>query len=332
MAKDSKSLKNWLKEAGDWALRGSNRAKFIFLLISVFLWLLIKLSKPGYVKTLSFPVEYENLPADQILMNEPPQRIKLRMRANGFTLLKYSLGSFKTLEVDLEPYAERNEAGAFWLPDRNFLGVETQFNEEAQILDISPDTVEFVFSTLETKRVPVALNLQLSENSPMKIYGTPLVNPDSVELVGPPELLREIETVESYPYKIPLSTEDSLKLNLPLKKPAGEQIEMQVQQVKVLVNLSRITEDTLEVPVQIRNKPDSIGLEIFPKKINLTYRVALKDYHRVQTSNFFLTVDYREVAAREEARFMTVQVEDKPAFVQKTELNPKRVEFIITKR
>lgn len=322
-----------LQKLWHWSTLGSNRVKFFFLLLSVFLWFLINLSEEGYVSDLQFPVKYTGWSEDRILLNHPPEYIQVRLQANGFALLKYGWWSFKDLEVDLSGLNRDVQGRYYWLPNRNFRSLESQFKEETRILSISPDTVFFDLVPRQRKLLPVRAQVELPPQSILQVYGDLLIEPDSVWLSGPASSLEDLEFVTTKTWQLGVEEmRDSLARTLPLDLPDDADLSTESERVEVRVRLTRITEESLSVPIQVRQVPDSLQVEVLPAQVEVTYRLALRDLDKVQPENFKVYVDYRDFEANPSARYLSLQVAETPAVVKKVKLQPKRVEYIITRR
>lgn len=328
--KKNNSFRNSLSKMSSWLLRGNNRAKIFFLFISIILWMLIKLSKPGYVNSIRFPVSYENLPSGKVLMNKPPEFIRLQMEASGFTLLKYSLVSYKDLRVNLENVLPLNNGVYYWLPNLDMRDLEVQFNEDATILDISPDTVFFNFESEISRKIPVKHNIKIEPGSGLSLYNKPLLKPDSVLVKGPSNTIDGLEYIETKSYTVSAQSGDSLKATIALKLPELNKVSFSSSKVQAKIQLTRMTEETMEVPIEILNVPDSLAVELFPATTNLTYRVALRDFHRVRPDDFAVTANYAVLQKNSESRFLNLTVEEFPDIIRQVDLDPKRVEYIIT--
>ncbi|MBE9483860.1 MAG: hypothetical protein IMY74_03380, partial [Bacteroidetes bacterium] len=67
-----------------------------------------------------------------------------------------------------------------------------------------------------------------------------------------------------------------------------------------------------------------------PEEVQLTYRVAIKDYQRVIPEMFTLSVTY-DPEKDKGKNFLKVHIERKPDFVRVNRIHPEKVEFIIRK-
>ena len=94
-----------LKDINDCKLLGkiSFDAVFsLFLVISAILWFLLKLSHE-YSDELVYPVRYSNLQKGKIITGTPPEKISVKVKAYGYTLLRYKFTSYSyPLNIDLK--------------------------------------------------------------------------------------------------------------------------------------------------------------------------------------------------------------------------------------
>jgi hypothetical protein len=151
-------VKNILVQIGNVLRTRDFWIRVLFVVIAAFFWLLIKLSKGGYVSELQYPVEYENLPTSKVMVKAPPKNITLRVSSYGFRLLGYELKNSKPLQIDVKRNArqlEKDKNIYYFLPNLYREELQTQLDAQATLLRIEPDTVFFVLSDRVKKRVPV---------------------------------------------------------------------------------------------------------------------------------------------------------------------------------
>ncbi|MGB0176884.1 MAG: CdaR family protein [Owenweeksia sp.] len=307
--------------------------KIFFLLLSVFLWFLIKLSKEGYDAIVEFPVEYEKLPANSSFREMPPDRIRVNLRASGFDILKYQLQSFRSLKVDVSRL-EQVKAGSrqsYWLTNSNLNFVESQLNDNVEVRSISPDTVYFDFSKVISKKVPVDLKINKNYSRLISIYKEPQLIPDSVLVTGPEELLSEINTLPTEVLNLK-AEEESLLVNMPLLLPNNPDLKFSHTETEVRIRFTQMTQGSFEVPIEVLQLPEKYNIKIFPESVTLTYHVAVKDYNKVSPPDFRVYANYEDIANKPEARYLNLAIEAYPAFVNYVNFEPKRVEFILTEK
>jgi hypothetical protein len=142
-----------------------------------------------------------------MLSKEPPERLKLRVQADGYTILSSRFRYKRPLSYNVNAFAlyslTEDSTSVYTLTGyaRDKLSAELGLsNKNIQILDINPDTLIFNFSRLKKKTVPVAVVFEnstgLFKNQYM-LNGSPFSIPDSVIITGPSYLVDSISEIQT---------------------------------------------------------------------------------------------------------------------------------------
>src|SRR5690554_5884376 len=137
----------------------------VCLLIASALWFLNALGK-DYTTSLTYSVKYVNPPANLFLANTPPSKLELNVQAHGFTLLRHKLAfSFSPIILDLSAISQSSELvnNEYRVPSRTLIDrIAVQVSKEISVNGVSPQTIALVFDSLNTKKVPVQPQTELS--------------------------------------------------------------------------------------------------------------------------------------------------------------------------
>lgn len=311
---------------------GKNRVRLLFLALSLLLWFLIKLSKPGYISTANFSIDYKDLPSGIVFTKDPPRSIQLRIQGTGYALIKYNWFNFKSLDIDLSNLESNRKGETYWTSRsaRDFL--EGQINDEnARILNVYPDTIFFHISKLATRKIPVKLNYNAGfDTNAFRQYGPALLEYDSVLVQAPSEILARLKFIETVAQNIPEAM-DSMELNFKLEKPNFPHLSLSRNDIDIQLAFSALTEGKIQVPIQLINVPDSLNLELFPAQTQVVFRCALRDFKDIRPEEFRIYADYREIAEGPNNRFLSLAGEVPPSQVISMQISPKRVEYLVSK-
>lgn len=311
-------------------LAGDTRAKFFFLLLSVFLWFLIKLSKEGYTTEMSFPVVYQDLPADKRLINVPPKELTLSLGGQGFDLLRSRLRSLQPLEISVQNLQRIDSTTYRWNTTNNLDAVVSELGDNIDILSIFPEEVPFEFTPLRSKRVKVYLNGKREFENFKALYREPQILPDSITITGKPDVVADIDSI--FTEQVVLMAEaDSVRFDVGLQKPEAGDILISHDEAQVKIRYTSLTEDIINVPVEVINLPENYKLTIFPDKVGVRYQVPIEDYERVDTADFQAYVDYRNLQQGGQ-QFLRVKLKTLPSYLHKVNLEPSRVEYILSEK
>lgn len=327
------------QKLGSWAQvqrffkDGKNRVRLLFLGLSLMLWFLIKLSKPGYISTANFNIDYTDLPPGIVFTKDPPRFIQIKLQGTGYTLIKYNWFNFKSLDIDLNSLESNRKGESFWT-SRNALDfLEGQFSDEnARIIKVYPDTIFFSISKLATRKIPIKLHYTSSfDTSSFLQYGRPELEFDSVLVQAPAEVLSKIHFIKTQSVEIPEAL-DSLILKFDLEQPNYPHLTISKKSLTVKLAFSPLTEGQVQVPIQLINVPDSLNLELFPAQTNVVFRCALRDFKEIRPEEFRVYADYRELINVSGNRFLSLAAEDPPSQVLNMQISPKRVEYLVSRQ
>jgi hypothetical protein len=193
------NIKKFLR---NFNLKENNRPLIflVSLMIATVLWLVNAMEKQ-YVTTISMPFQYTNLPRNKVLVNPPPSRLNVKLRANGFTLLRLKFGlTFTPLIFDVnlinEESKEKIKSTDFYvLSDRYISQISNQVNPEISVLDISPDSLFFHFDKLSEKRVKITANINVSFQNHYYYCDSLILSPKEIIVRGPSSIVDTLTSV-----------------------------------------------------------------------------------------------------------------------------------------
>lgn len=297
---------------------------FFFFVASGF-WLLRTLNE-SYETTLNIPVRLKNVPADVVLTVDPPSKFKIRVRDRGTVLLNYKIGkSFYPVSVDFPSFASDNSNNSVKVGSVEFQqSILNQLASTTQLLDISPDTISYVYSHGERKKVPIVLQGKI-KSSPQYYISDTLINPDSVLVYAPKEILDTITAAYSAPFEL-ADIKDSTKYKVSLLEVAGAKFIPNNVNTSFLVDL--YIEKTVTVPLIGIGFPEDKVLRTFPTVVNVTFQLGQKQYQSIDASDFSIIIPYGELLELESHEKYELKVQI-PEGVQNVRVSPARIDFII---
>lgn len=296
----------------------------VFLVISTVLWLMVKLSE-DYTTQVVFRLKIEDVPADKWISSDE-QTAKLSMTTNGFHTLKYKLvrepKRIIALSLDEVPY--RIESGttysfsSLYVTERiaDFLGIQ------ATDLTMNDDKVYFNLEPLMSKVVPIVLRSDIRAQRQFGVYGIPILEPSSVTVFGPAEVLDTLRSVRTQMLD-KLNVSESFITSVALDLMAG-QLQSNTKSVNVKVQVERFTETDIKVPVK---GPESLNIRFFPESLTVKCLVAIKDYASINTDDFFVEIDTAQLHALQP--LLDVRLKSWPQYVQVLGSTPDKVEYLI---
>lgn len=330
---DNFFLQKWPKVSEGQKLQLKKRILVfsVFLVISVFIWLLNALGK-NYTTTMKYPVEYSDFPENKVVVGELPGHLDLKVNAHGYALLRYELFrrpvpiSFRVSSYTLTSSGERSNR-AFILTRYLKDQIAAQLPQELQLLEIRPDTLQFVIANKSTRPVRIQPDLDFELDKQFTTMNGVSLEPDSVEVSGPDVILDTLQFISTEYRDLGLLSRD-YRDELELDIPAG--LTLSLDEVKVSIELEKFTEMEITVPVEVLDLPDSMSMQTFPSRIRLTCRVGLSKYERIDRDLFRAVVSYPGTEALPER--LEVQIMNIPSYMVSLDYNPRSVEYLITRK
>jgi hypothetical protein len=304
----------------------------VCLMIATVLWLVNAMEKK-YETTVSMPFQFTNFPQNKVLVNPPPKKLNVKLRAYGFTLLRHKFGLSLTpiiLDVKLFPENSKDKnqsSNSYILTDKYISQISSQVSPEISIIDISPDTLFFQFDKLSEKRIKVTANLNISFQNQYFFSDSIRLSPSQIIIRGPSSIVDTITQIMTVDQKFS-DLKSDVRQNISLQKIA--QVEYSTYKINVEIPVSQYTEYSNKLALVKFHVPDSINLITFPGKIDIKCLVALNQFKNISPSSFIVGVDFNDVSNN--SNYLPVKVFNQPGNILSLKFQPTTVEYIIKER
>ena len=294
----------------------------IFLVISTAAWFLVKLSE-NYVTQTTFRLQMEEVQADKWISSDE-QSVKMSLNIDGFHTLRYKMIRDRVVTIPLNEVSYRLENGNTYSFSSQYVAekVAEKLNINASDITMNDAKIYFTLDALKSKVVPVVLQSNVTTARQYDIYGIPTLDPSSVTVYGPQEVIDTIKTVRTEPL-IMNNVSQNFNATLPLDLLGGR-IHSNVKEVKAEVQVEKFTEMDVEVPIKMT---DSLKMRFFPETMTVKCLVAMRDYASITPENFTVAVDKQQLKAMQP--LLDVRLASWPPTVQILSTRPDKVEYLI---
>ena len=294
----------------------------IFLVISTAAWFLVKLSE-DYVTQTSFRLQLDEVPADKWVSSEE-QSVKMSLNIDGFHTLRYKMIRDRFVSIPLDEVPFRLEIGNTYSFRSQYVAekVAEKLGINASDITMNDAKIYFNMDALKSKVVPVDLQSDITTARQYDIYGIPMLDPSSVTIFGPQDVIDTIRTVRTEPLTMSNVSQDfSTTVALDL---LGGQIRSNIKEVKAEIQVEKFTEMDVEVPIRIA---DSLKIRFFPEAMSVKCLVAMRDYASITPESFSVAVDNQQLQAMKP--LLDVRLATWPPTVQILSTRPDKVEYLI---
>ena len=294
----------------------------IFMLVAGLLWLIIKLSDT-YTVTVPFAIHYVDIPASMLIENND-EDVNVTVSTSGFKLLNYYFKSKKNRKIVIslkEVKYKKNEDKVYSFSNRFIIDkVGEMLSSNTADITMADDVQSFNMSMLASKKVKIVPETNFSFEKQYNYYGEPSATPDSITIYGTVDDVRNTKEIRTK-----VITRKNVNQNVVTKTKIdlNERLKADIDEVEVSVNVEKYTESAVVVPITI---PGKIQMHLYPEKVTVRYKVAMKDYAIINSLSFKALVDTTDMFFNE---VLPVKLVLYPNNTQIIGLDPKEVEYII---
>lgn len=295
------------------------------LIAAVCAWLFLALNNK-YVYTAKTELIYKDEPQKKAFKALQPDTVDLQVEGTGWQLLFSRLRiNPQSITVSLQKLNNRN----YILFSEQLVQVNRQLETSQKIISVKPDTLYFDFSRRTNKRVPVKL---IKNFTFMKQYGLSdqiQLKPSYVNISGPQDELTKITTWVTDTLKL-TDLQQTASTRIGIKQNNLNNISIYPSSIGVKIPVDEFTEKTLEIPLRIINNTDFLNIKLYPKKVKVTFLVALSSYQEVDEDFIEAVVDVNEWKHLKHQNF-TVKINRFPDYCKLVNVVPNKINFIIEK-
>ncbi|WP_224482636.1 CdaR family protein [Robertkochia aurantiaca] len=295
----------------------------LFLIISAFIWVVITLSD-RYDSRIAMDLDYINIPEEKLLIGNPPEQINVNIESSGFGILYYRLFR-QTLFLNAADFKPDNNA--YYLLGEEVQEVISEQYKSLEINRVVNDSIKIRFGENQTRAVPVKARIDLSFVEDYELVDSLVVEPDSVWIHGPEDIVNSIDTIptEILSLKnVQADFEHRMTLSIP---DTIQKLSYEPRAVTVSGKVERFSEKIVTVPVQVINAPEDVTVKTFPGEIRVLCKAAISDLKRVNPASFKVVCDFNDT--RENASFLIPRIAEKPSFIISANLLETKVEYLI---
>jgi len=311
-------------------LKIKNKKTTIFLVclgISAFFWLLIKLSKE-YEITVKFPVKYNHLPEDKLLINKPDSVIILKVTDNGFDLVPYSIfGPLTKLKIDVRNlyFKQLSDNKSIYYTRTELLSdqINKKLSSKNYISIIRPDSLVLKMVDLKEKKVKIVPDIEYSLKPQFQLKRSVYCQPDSVMVFGSETSLSNIDSITTEKLVLNNLNQSKIeKINLVFPPNTKSNIKSVVANLEV----EKFTESKIQIPLKNHFSLEN-NFKIFPVYLDIKYAVSFDNYEKVKASDFKIEITKDTIT---EGR-LNIKLLKYPDYIRVIDYSPKIAEYIIIK-
>jgi len=301
----------------------SNQGKFnvflIFLVLAISSSLIGKLTST-YDKNIIFKLEVIDVPKDKVIYEKSHDSVLLKVRGYGFNLAKYYFET-PSLEISVKKLKEINNT-FLWDQKENFNETKLSFDSSVEMLNISEDSLFFYFDQYISQKKYIKPNVSIDYKPGYDSFKPYLITNDSVTILGPKDILKEIEYVDTEFIRLNNVNSD-VNINLNLLKPAFDELTFDFTDVQYKLEVDQYTEEIINIPVNILGD-NNYKYNFYPKELSVKYFISVDNYKKTSPIDFRI-----ECLFDQNQSVLIPSLTKKPNFVKNVKLSSNQIQLII---
>lgn len=318
----------------DGKLRYKLSVFLICTLISSLMWGMIKLTH-DYEITLKYNVRASALPKGKILVSNADSVISVTIKARGLEFYSRLISQKDpVINFDLSALRLKREGdtySAYLRTSASSRIILEQLPVGVELISVYPDTLHFLFEKSYSKKVAVVSNVSVSFTRPFYLYDSISTSPDSIKVTGRKSVIDTLRQIKTEYQTFSGIKENISEMTALLKPDVFPPLQFSKDSVRLNLVVEKFTEAIVEVPVSLFSGDERVGAyNTFPEKVKVTCLVAMKDYNRLDPSQFRVISNVDQARSSGERR-IPVSVSVYPHFVKVLKIEPEKIEYLIIK-
>lgn len=295
------------------------------LLLAIAAWLFMALNNK-YVYTAKTVLIYKNFPQNRAFHPSQSDTVDLQVEGTGWQLLFARLRiNPQSISVSLNKLSSRD----FIVFSDQLYNVNKQLESTQKVISVKPDTLYFDFTKRTVKKVPIRLIQKIEYVKQYGIASKIKLNPNQVTVTGPIEELIKIHEWLTDTLKLS-KLQNSTTVRVAMQHSTHKNVSIFPSTVEVKLPVDEFTEKTVEVPLKIKNNRNYNSIRLYPKKVKVTFLVALNYFQQVDESFITATVDADDWQNLHHSK-LTVSLTEFPDYCKLVKIVPSKIDFVVEK-
>lgn len=289
------------------------------IIFSIVLWGSISLSD-FYYTNIDVKLSLVNFPKGYSTGSTRPEKVKLRVKGQGWRLLSLNVGPEADFIVSVS-----NDSGSQVISLYDFLESNRWLLSDVDIISIQPDSLRFYVERIMSRKLSVKPDLDLEFKPGYDLASNIILSPDSVMVFGPVSFLKNMKEIKTEIKTLgPLDSRTETEVGLPLING----FSFDANQIEVIVDVQKIVDKQFDnVPVEVLDIPEGKEVVLLPNKIALNLRGGIEILGKLNEKQFRAYIYYKELV-QDTTGSVTPKFE-MPKNVTLQYIKPERLRYII---
>jgi hypothetical protein len=291
------------------------------------LWFISKY-KDTYKEEVLLNVNFINIP-NYVVLNTDNEQINLpvEIRASGFILIWEKIFGYQVALDFTENTYSRNDS-LFFNSSQSIKKIKRSKTLSYEVLSTDDLDIFLRYQRFKSKKVPVVHNINLEFTQNYVAIKKPYFQQDSVVITGNDA---KVNSLSKFLVRrdSKLIIKDSVTiLEIDLKEMEPD-LSFDPKRLRFIVEATKITEGTIDVPVFLINKPPGYQVKLIPDNIQVVFSTAVSNFNQITAKDFLISVNYELIDDLNISATPSVEILNER--IVSYRINPKQVQVLTIK-
>jgi hypothetical protein len=291
------------------------------------LWFISKY-KDTYKEEVLLNVNFINIP-NYVVLNTDNEQINLpvEIRASGFILIWEKIFGYQVALDFTENTYSRNDS-LFFNSSQSIKKIKRSKTLSYEVLSTDDLDIFLRYQRFKSKKVPVVHNINLEFTQNYVAIKKPYFQQDSVVITGNDA---KVNALSKFLVRrdSKLIIKDSVTiLEIDLKEMEPD-LSFDPKRLRFIVEATKITEGTIDVPVSLINKPPGYQVKLIPDNIQVVFSTAVSNFNQITAKDFLISVNYELIDDLNISATPSVEILNER--IVSYRINPKQVQVLTIK-
>jgi hypothetical protein len=289
------------------------------VIFAAILWGSISLSDIYYAN-VDVKLTLTNFPKGYTTGSQLPDKIKLRVKGQGWRLVSINVGPETEFRVSVDGDSGRHSINLY-----DYLESNRWLLSDVEIINIYPDSLRFYIERIISKKLPIISGLNLEFKPGYGLASDIIFKPDSVVVKGPISLLKTMKEIKTADKSLSLlDSRKETEVNLIWMNG----FEYSTNLVEVILDIQRIVDKQFEnITVEVIDIPPRKEVVLLPNKIGFNVRGGIEILGKSKPDQFQAYVSYFDLV--KDTTGSVPPILEMPKNVTLQFLKPDRLRYVI---
>ena len=292
--------------------------------LAVILWILVTLSQT-YSTQFTFPIKLSDVPQSIQVEGISTPELEVNLGGAGTDLIFENIRiKNDSLSVPWENFDENGHVYGLSLQ----MALRSMISPGINIQEVFPGNVYVSYNQKVSKKVPLMSRVEVNLRSSFQLESSPVLFPDSVEIIGSSIQLDTIHQWYTAEIETPKLGLGISELSIPIEDTISK-VTVSPKEATLFIQPKRYTEKQIEIPVMVEGNPANTYVNLQANSIKVICLVPLENFKELEEASYVWKIPYDSLDTR--IPYFIPDVSYLPDYVKVIRVEPYQMSYVVSR-